>query len=68
MRLFLMLSGAAVSVGALLFWIYLQAMAKAWHTSNAKQSMKWLNKEALRIFWVPFAAGAAIIFIGWSLP
>lgn len=67
MRILLMLLGAAICVGALLFWIYLQAMAKAWHTSNAKLPMKWLNKAALRLFWLPFAAGAAIAFTGWSL-
>ncbi|GAB4355694.1 MAG: hypothetical protein Kow00114_06210 [Kiloniellaceae bacterium] len=66
MRLLLMLLGAAVSLGALAFWIYLNAMAAAWHTSNTTPWIQWFTGEALYLFWLPFAAGLAIAFIGWK--
>ena len=65
MRIVLMLAGAAISAGSLLFWIYLNALAATWNTSNAEPSMDWLTEEALYFFWIPFAAGAAIAVIGW---
>jgi hypothetical protein len=68
MRLFLMLVGIAISAGALLFWIWLNAMAGSWNTSNAKPATQWLTGEALLYFWLPFALGAAIAFIGWKRP
>lgn len=57
MRVFLMLLGAAVSGGALLFWIYLSELAAGWSTSNTKPSINWLTEEALLFFWLPFAIG-----------
>jgi len=65
MRIFLMILGAVVSVGALLFWIYLNEMASAFNTSNVKSSMVWFSGEAVRLFWLPFVAGVGIIFVGW---
>ena len=66
MRVFLMLLGAAISAGALLFWVYLNELAASWNTSNAKPSIQWLTMEALWFFWLPCALGAAITFFGWK--
>jgi hypothetical protein len=68
MRIFLMLTGAAMAAGALLFWIWLNAMGAAYNLarSPAPLTMEWLTGEALYYFWLPFAAGAAIAFIGWK--
>jgi hypothetical protein len=66
MRVFLMLGGAAISVGALLFWIYLNELAASWSTSNIKPPIDWLSWDALYFFWLPFAVGAAIALIGWK--
>lgn len=62
-----MLVGAAISVGALLFWIYVNELAFGWSTSNnASRSYNWLTLEALIYFWVPFATGAVIALLGWK--
>lgn len=66
MRIFLMLLGAVISAGALLFWIYLNELAAGWSTSNTKPSVDWLTEESLYFFWLPFAIGAAIAFTGWK--
>ncbi|WP_340115497.1 hypothetical protein [Pelagibius sp. 7325] len=66
MGIVLMVLGAAVSLGALAFWVYLNAMAAAWHTSNTTPSIQWLTEEAFTFFWLPFAAGLAIAFTGWK--
>lgn len=65
MRLVLMLGGAAVCVGALAFWLYLNALAGSWSTSGTKPPVRWLTEEALYFFWLPVAAGAAIAVLGW---
>lgn len=66
MRIVLMLLGAAMCVGALLFWIYLNGLAASWSTSNSKPSIDWLTGEALLWFWLPFGLGLAVAFIGWK--
>lgn len=66
MRVFLMLLGAAIAAGALLFWIFLNAMAAGFYTNNASRSIDWLTQEALLFFWLPAAVGAAIAFLGWK--
>ena len=66
MRIVLMLLGAAVSLAALAFWVYLNAMAASYHTSNTTPWIQWLTEEAFVFFWLPFAAGLAIAFIGWK--
>lgn len=66
MRIFLMVLGVLISAGALLIWLYLNALAAGWNTSNAKPSINWLNKEALLWFWLPFVVGLAVAFIGWK--
>ena len=68
MRIFLMLSGAAICGGALLVWVFLNGLAASWSTSNHTPSMDWFTREALLWFWLPFAVGAAIAFIGWKRP
>ncbi|MBT6203267.1 MAG: hypothetical protein P8Q36_13585 [Alphaproteobacteria bacterium] len=65
MRIFLMLLGAVISGGALLVWLYLNAMAAAWNTSSTKSSIHWFTLEFFFWFWLPFAIGAVVIFIGW---
>ncbi len=66
MRIVLMLLGAAISGGALLIWIYLNGMASAFSTSNAKPSMHWFTGEAFLLFWLPFVVGLVFVFIGWK--
>jgi len=66
MRIFLMLLGAVVCIAALAFWVYLNAMAAAYHTSNTTPWIQWLTEEAFYLFWLPFAAGLAIAVIGWK--
>ncbi|MEO3428336.1 hypothetical protein AAFN88_05725 [Pelagibius sp. CAU 1746] len=66
MRIFLVVLGVLISAGALLVWLYLNALAAGWNTSNAKPSINWLNKEALLWFWLPFALGLAVAFFGWK--
>lgn len=71
MRIFLMLLGVAIAGGALLFWLWLNAMAGSWNTSNTKSSTHWLTGEAVMYFWLPFAVGVAIAtaaFIWWKKP
>lgn len=65
MRVLMMLAGAALSAGALLFWIWLNGMAAAHNLSQSYPPMTWLTEEALYFFWLPFAAGVAIAVIGW---
>lgn len=66
MRVFLILTGIAISLGALLFWAYVLAMAAAWHSSNRGILLSdWLDGEALIYFWLPFACGAVLTFLGW---
>lgn len=67
MRIFLMILGAVISVGALLIWIYLNGMAAGFSTSNVKPSMEWFTGEALLLFWLPFVAGVALIVVGWKI-
>ena len=67
MRIFLMLTRAAISAGALLFWIWLNAMASTWNTSSGGTiSIRWLTDEALIFFWLPFSVGVVIAFAGWK--
>ena len=66
MRIALMLLGAAICGGAPLVWVYLNGMAAAWNTSNARPSIDWFSKEAFLFFWLPFAVGAIVAFIGWK--
>lgn len=66
MRIFLMLLGVAISAGALAWWVFLNGMASVWSTSNVKPSMDWFTKEAMLVFWLPFAVGVAIAFWGWK--
>jgi hypothetical protein len=66
MRIFLMILGAVLSLGALLFWLYLNALAASWNTSNSQPSTQWLTGEALLFFWLPFVLGLAIAFVGWK--
>lgn len=66
MRIFLMVAGAAISAGALLFWIWLNQMAAAYNLSESYPPIEWLTEEAVYFFWLPFAAGAGIAFIGWK--
>lgn len=65
MRIFLMLTGAVICAGALLFWIWLNQMAGAYNLSQSYPPVEWFNEGALYYFWLPFAAGAAIAFLGW---
>ena len=65
MRIVLMLLGAAMCVGALLFWIYLNGLAASWSTSNSKPSIDWLTGEALLWFWLPCGLGLAGAVVGW---
>lgn len=67
MRIALILLGAVISTGALLFWLYLNALAASWSTSNRQPSIDWFDGEAFAVFWLPFALGAAIFVIGWRL-
>lgn len=64
-RIGLVLTGAAVSVGALGFWIWLNAMASAYRLADGRLRLTWLSEEALVWFWLPFAAGIAIAVGGW---
>lgn len=66
MRIVLMVLGAAISTGALVFWVVLNEMAAAWMTSNAPRSIDWLTGEAMYLFWLPFAAGVVVAFLGWK--
>ena len=66
MRLFLMLLGAVVCLGALAVWLYLNALAAGYHTSNTTPWVQWFTQEAFMLFWLPFAAGLAIAFFGWK--
>lgn len=65
MRALLMLGGAAVSAGALVFWLYLNALAGSWNTSNSKPTIDWLSGEALLYFWLPCALGVGLVLLGW---
>ena len=65
MRIALMLLGAVISVGALLFWLWLNGMAASWSTSGTKQPTVWFSGEAMLMFWLPFAVGVLIAFLGW---
>ncbi|MEQ8813832.1 MAG: hypothetical protein RLO51_05900 [Thalassobaculum sp.] len=66
MRLFLMLLGAALSIGALAWWVFLNGMAASWNTSNARPSIQWLTGEAVYMFWLPFAVGLVVAYFGWK--
>ena len=66
MRIVLMVLGAAISLGALAFWVYLNAMAAAWHTSNSTPWIQWLTEEAFYFFWLSLSAGLAIAYFGWK--
>lgn len=67
MRVFLILTGITISLGALLFWAYILAMASAWHSVDRGILLSdWLDEEALIFCWLPFACGAALAFIGWK--
>lgn len=68
MKVFLILLRAAVSIGALLAWLWLNGMASAWSTSNTKPPVAWFTREALGYFWLPFAVGLAVAAIGWRRP
>ena len=65
MRVFLILLGATISVGALLFWLWLNGMAAAWSTSNTKPPVAWFTKESVYFFWLPFAVGVGLALWGW---
>lgn len=65
MRILLMLVGAVLAAGALLFWIWLNGMAGAHNLARSYPSVAWLTEEAFYFFWLPFAAGIAIAWIGW---
>lgn len=66
MRIVLMLLGALIAAGALVWWVYLNGMAAAWSTSNSKPGIAWFTREALLWFWLPFAVGVGIAFFGWK--
>jgi len=66
MRIVLMVLGGIVCLAALAFWVYLNAMASAYHTSNTTPWIQWLTEEAFTFFWLPFAAGLAIACFGWK--
>ena len=66
MRIFLMVLGAALSIGALAWWVFLNGMAASWNTSNTKPSIQWLTGEAVYMLWLPFAVGLAVAYLGWK--
>lgn len=59
-RIFLILLGAVISTGALLFWLSLNALVREGLPSDAEFSVDWLGEDAFWYFWLPFLAGAAI--------
>lgn len=65
MRVFLILLGAALPVGAYFFWTYMNALASTWNTSGRAWSIDWLSGEALLYFWLPCALGLGLVLLGW---
>ena len=66
MKIILMILGAVLSLGALLFWLYLNALAASWNTSGKRSSTRWFAGGALLSFWLPFVLGLTIAFVGWK--
>ena len=60
MRIVLILLGAVISFGALLFWLGLNGLAREGLPNDADFSIDWLRESALIYFWLPFLAGGAL--------
>ncbi|WP_340115861.1 hypothetical protein [Pelagibius sp. 7325] len=60
MRIVLILLGVVISVGALVFWLTLNGLAREGLPNDAEFSINWLSESALIYFWLSFLAGCAL--------